>query len=155
VGSIIQYERGAGQRIARFRGNIPVTILTGSEIVDFEDVLSARDVIRTAGEWRFEVKEVQPTGNNHYRAMVVVHGASAVPELASLVNPPFVRLIDARGQELTYVGSGGTSGATQANGELTFTRGTGVGEPTTLLWEVPLATREIILNFDFADLPMP
>jgi hypothetical protein len=87
--------------------------------------------------------------------MVVVHGASAVPELASLVNPPFVRLIDARGQELTYVGSGGTSGATQANGELTFTRGTGVGEPTTLLWEVPLATREIILNFDFADLPMP
>ena len=80
-----------------------------------------------------------------------------------MMNNVSMALLDDEGHEFMLGGMMGSSGgADQIEAKMTFHRrggaedaAGGVAEPTSLVWIVPTASREIGVPFEFSDLPLP
>jgi hypothetical protein len=150
----LHYPEEAGQRIARLRGSIAVRVQTDYDRIEFENVSSARDVRRVLGDREFGLQELTRPSETEYRVMVVAPGP--VREANDLVRRSRARLLDERGRETPLVrGWPTTSRDGQPAGRFTFARRDDMGEPAKLVLEIPVATRDININFEFTDLPLP
>lgn len=168
----LQPQPDGGNRIARLKGSARFVLQTGSERAEFGDVLEARNAVRTAGGRRMALNEVRPEGTGRYRVSLTLYrtGLSGPAEFGWIgsYNNLDVRLVDAEGHALVKEQTTPQSSTTEAVVlNITFRRptveappgakveGPPVGEPAKLVWEVPTEMREVIVPFEFADLPLP
>ena len=157
-----------GERIERLKGSGRFVIQTRSEKVEVEDLLNAKNVIKTIENNRLIIKEVKAAGDT-YTVHVALErtggGDGGAAALAAdwnennLANT--LRLVDANGDLLTrrnYASGGATEEQVSIN--LIFSRqdwngNISAGEPVKLIWEVPTETAEISVPFEFRDLLLP
>jgi hypothetical protein len=72
-----------------------------------------------------------------------------------------LRVVDAEGQSLERRGFGSRVNGDEVEISLRFTQSVRSrdrrrsGEPAKLVWQVPTATKEVEVGFEFRDLPMP
>jgi hypothetical protein len=164
VNCALQYPTAnPGQKITKLRGKLRFTVPTRTETVEVADVMKARDISRkTAGGRRFMLKEVRRVSDRNYQVSVVLYRDNMDQQkFFQLIQAPGVRLFDAQGREFNYNGVNRSGAGDQADAVLNFFArprddgGAGPGEPAKLTWEVSAGTQELVIPFEFADLPLP
>lgn len=152
---------GAGQKIASLKGAVRLQVQTRSLRVEFDDVLTQKDVVRTVAGRKVVFKEAKKAGTETYTVQIEVHRDPGKPaEWNDIDLYSTFRMEDAEGKSLTRRNPGGrgAGGSGVMNIVLTFGRESwagGAGEPAKLVWDMPLETGEIEVPFEFSDLPMP
>jgi hypothetical protein len=151
-----------GNRIARLKGAGRFLVQTRSETAEVVDVLNARNVSRTVGGKRFTLKEVRKNGESSYQATITLYRAGwNLAEWNYMYPYSNFRMVDAAGRSLARVtASGQGGGQDQTDVTIQFQRsslagGEASGEPVKLVWEVATETREVVVPFEFKDLPLP
>lgn len=154
-------QAGAGERIAILKGHGTFMVQARSETIEIPEVLSAKNVSRSVAGKRFVLKDVRKTTENMYEASITLYRSGVNPaEWSFMANHAF-KLVDAKGNALMRTGpniTGSTPDATEM--KFVFNRnlwnnGEIAGEPVKLVWEVPTETREVVVPFEFRDLPLP
>jgi hypothetical protein len=69
-------------------------------------------------------------------------------------------MVDDRNVPLMKIQNGGGGGGDSMEINLQFQKqnwngGQSAGDPVKLVWEVPVETREVVVPFEFVDLPLP
>jgi hypothetical protein len=149
-----------GDKIARLKGSGRFLIQTRSETVEIPDVINAREVSRDIGGRRFKLKEVRKNGDAYVAHLTIFRAGWNPNEWNTGVPHNTFRMVDARGVALMRINSGNNVGGDQMDITLQFQRqnwngGENAGEPTKLICEVPVETREIVVPFEFKNLPLP
>jgi len=153
---------GTGERIARLKGNVRVTVRTKSESCQIDEIQTAHNVERTLDGHKLLVKDVRRNNGETFTLSLSVNrdpakkGGWGDINLASTFH-----MLDAAGRPLSRrnFGAGGGEGD-QASLSLTFGRddwagGEGAGEPVKLVWEIPTEAKELSIPFEFVDVPLP
>jgi hypothetical protein len=157
-----------GNRIALLKGSGRFIVQTRSDSAEVDGVMSARGQTRAIGGRRFTLKELRrgPDGESYVAALTLYRAGWTQNEwnyMGSYNNNTF-RLLDAQGRPLARVYTPPEAGGSAAKTEIsvTFRRhntevpgGELAGEPAKLVWEVPTETRELPVEFEFKDLPLP
>ena len=151
-----------GTKIAKFRGSVKFMVQTKSETLDVADVLTVKNkTVNVAGR-RILIKEVKKNGEQYDVQMTIYRDGMSQQDWNVLQYPGYsVRLLDKEGKSLNSQGWGGGGGGTEMNYNWNFSRNTWggdqqkPGEPHRLVWEIPLETREMNVEFTFKDLPLP
>lgn len=149
----------ASQRLAIFRGRVLLNIHTDMNKVEVKDVLKAEAVPCRAGEKRFTLDYVRSSGAG-FEIKLTLYRDSMPPEEWAWFSYPYgkIKLLDAEGNELyPSSGSGGGDGI-RNEFRMTFVRTRAgrpnTGEPAIFLWELPGPTREVVVPFEFRDMPL-
>ena len=148
----LMVQADSGRQLARLKGEARFVVQTHSQRAEIPDVLNARNVSRTAGGRSLAIKEIVQL-NGMYIVYVNVQRESE----GTLFYPmSSFRLVDAAGRALRMINQPVPSGGQI---ELRFqgspSDGEVVGPPAKLIWEVPLESREVIVPFEFGNLPLP
>lgn len=149
-----------GDKIAKLKGSGRFLIQTRSEVAEVPDVVNAHEVSREIGGRRFKLKEVRKSGDAYVAHLTIFRAGWNPNEWNTGVPHNTFRMVDARGVALTRINSGNNVGGEQMDITLQFQRqnwngGENAGEPTKLICEVPVETREIVVPFEFKNLPLP
>ena len=151
-----------GNQITSLKGTGRFLVQTRSETAEVLDVLNARNVSRTVGGKKFTLKEVRKNGESAYQVTITLYRAGwNLAEWNYMYPYSNFRLVDASGRSLARVNASGQGGGQdQTDVTLHFQRGSlaggeVAGEPVKLVWEVATETREIVVPFEFRDLPLP
>ncbi|HEY8668105.1 MAG TPA: hypothetical protein VIL86_15765 [Tepidisphaeraceae bacterium] len=155
----------AGQKIARLKGKVRFIVQTRAETIEVADPLAAKSVSKTVGGRRFTLKEVKKINERAYQATVVFYREGMDQQAFSeMINNPTVKLLDADGKEITFNGTNGSTGSSNDQYEVKlqyYRRGkengdnVDQGEPAKLVWEVTTGSQEVLIPFEFTDLPLP
>jgi HEAT repeats len=163
LGTTLRYPlENRGERIVRFKARASMEVMTQSATLDLP-LREARNASKTVGGVRMFVKGFDSPGN---RCDIVVNRDGRTdPEwyrLRGLFNVGEARLLDSQGRTIARTAPGIDA---EENGEsdqldvhLRFERGGGEkasSEAVRLVWEFPVETRQVVVPFEFRDLPMP
>jgi len=155
--------KGEGARkIARLKGRARFVIQTRAEEAEVADIVNARNVTRTVGGRKFLIKETRYTPNGPCQVFVTVYRPGWSPiEWSQISQTAALRLADADGNSWFRTHAATTrSSNDEIDLTLHFQRinwngANAVGEPASLIIEVPLETEELTVPFEFVDLPLP
>ncbi len=172
--SNMDFPLDAGRRLALLRGSIGVVLRTASEAVEVPDLLTADNVVRLAGGWKFTVLRLKKV-ENRYELPVSIAWQGGPRVNSGQVNIvadsgiTSLKLFDAEGKQFPNGGMQ-TSGNGQVE-QCTFlfnansseagnARAVGgarqkVGEPAKAAWRVATEMKEIRVPFEFKDVPLP
>jgi hypothetical protein len=147
------------KKIAKLKGSFRTAIETRSEAWIIPNILKAQTPTRTFGSSTFTVDSITQTQNVY---MVRISGT----RLATTGDDAFlglgqIDLLDAHGKPLTRHPMGGMGGAGGMNRMMyAFSFDSNdpanpAGEPTKMVWNVPVGTKVIDVPFEFKNLPLP
>jgi hypothetical protein len=145
-------------KIGRLRGRLRFTVAVRSETIEIPDLMSAKNVSRSAGGYTVTLQEASGPANGSYQIKLATTGPRPITWNGG--RPPF-RVLDDQGRPLM---SGGHSTSTNGQGRTDWTvsfntwapRGNNQpGAPAKLVWEVPVETKELEVPFELTDLPLP
>jgi hypothetical protein len=156
-------QKNPGTKLARFRGAVKFQVQTKSDTLDVSDILTAKNKTVTVAGRRMLIKEVKKNGSEQFDVqMTIYRDGMSQADWNMLQYPGYsVRLLDKEGKPLNSQGWGGGGGGNEMNYNWNFSRQTWggdqdkPGEPYRLLWEIPLETREMNVEFTFKDLTLP
>ncbi len=159
----LNYPENAGKLIARFRGSVKFLLQVQSETLDIPDVLTAKGVERRIAGRRILFKLARKQSDTAYEVLVTVFrdGMAVEDWNAMQYNANSIKLLDKDGRPLSSHGWGSSGDGTKMEYNWNFSRQnwggeeTKPGEPQRLVWEIPTETREMDVNFEFKDLPLP
>ncbi|MCY2951878.1 MAG: hypothetical protein NTU53_07855 [Planctomycetota bacterium] len=158
----LQPPAGVGQRIAKLKGTVRFIVQTRAEKAEVGDVIGARNVTKVVGGKRFTLKGVRKQGELYVVQMTLYRSGWTANEWMLMYPYNVFKLVDGKGNPLlrTSNAGGGGGGGDEANVNLTFRRqnwpgAEDGGEPAKLVWEIPIESKEMVVPFEFRDLPMP
>jgi hypothetical protein len=158
----LTYPQNPGERIAKLKGTLRMSVQTRSETLEVTDLASFKPLSRTVGGRRVQIASFRKTGNNQVHAKLIVHrdgmDQQVLVDLAN--NPQAVQLLDKDGKPWRYAGGGSSTTGDRLEMDIQFHNNAGgeednPGEPARLVWEVPTAVQEIAIPFEFDNLPLP
>jgi hypothetical protein len=149
-------------RIAHFQGSIKIAIQTASEIWKVADLLTMSPQTRTVDSMPITLESfgTARVGEGYELVLSVPSGWSSKgtqDELVELIRKR-LQVLDAHGRKLT-LGAVDPRAANDGT-EITAAFSTAVadgpntGAPASLLWDIPAHTRELVVPFDFKDIPI-
>jgi len=162
----LNYPANPGTKIAKLRGSIRFTVQTQTHLIEVPDILSAKDVTKAVAGKNFTVKRVTRQGDQYAVSLVIYQDGRPAHEWSQAQSAIYqnvgVALNDASGRPLRFSHTSSTSSSGDSM-EMTyiFNRSEGdgdtgpTGEPTKLVWEIPLESKQISVPFEFTNLPMP
>jgi hypothetical protein len=144
------------KKIAKLKGSFRTAIETRSEAWTIPNILKAQTPTRTFGSSTFSVESITQTQNQY---MVRISGT----RLATTTDDAFlglgqIDLLDAHDKPLTRRPMGGGGGMNRMMYTFSFDSNdpaNPAGEPTKLVWNVPVGTKVIDIPFEFKNLPLP
>ena len=156
----LEYPKSPGTKIARLRASAKFVAQTKSETIEFADPLTSRNVTKTVAGRKIIVKEVRRTPDEYQATVTFVRGEVPPAQWEQTVFPGnTLRLIDGDGKMILAKGFGLGGKGDEATYVFKFDkeppRGSRIGKPLKLEWEIPTETKEIPLTFEFTDLPLP
>jgi hypothetical protein len=165
----------AGRRLSKLRGTLRFLVRTKSESWQVPDILRVRNLTKTVvtahARERYEVTEAVEEDDRYSVIKVKVtrerltapgHDEEQaidgeIPVLFDHNVAGFLRVVDAEGKQLTP--SGGEIGNNERELTVDFQVSRIAvgprGKPATLIWEIPLEYKEVVIPFEFNDLPLP
>lgn len=163
-----------GRRIERMAGTITLPVAMRFATLEVSDVTQPGPHVMTAAagledgsEWpRFAVRSITQTGERwevNLSAAAPRGRNDAFNRLQQLLYNPDVRLLDADGRSILRSSGPNFTSSDAPNAlfmTLVFDRNLSDGRPTpgtarSLVWRVPVETRQVTLPFEIRDLPMP
>lgn len=154
-------QKNPGTRLVKFKGSTTFVIQTRMEKLELANVLSLHETTRTINGVAITFKELRKEGDVyrlHVRVGQSTFGGVEWQQLAEGLQTR-MQLQDADGRPLDHRGmsSSGTNDALEMT--LDFARsprpdGKTQGEPSRLIWEIPIETREVNVPIEFHDLPL-
>jgi hypothetical protein len=156
----LEYPKTPGTKIAKLRASAKFVAQTASETIEYADPLTSKNVTKTVGGRKIIVKEVRRAAEEYEATVTFVRGDTPQAEWEQTVFPGnALRLVD--GDNKTLVARGFGMGGKGDESTFVFKfekeppRGSRIGKPLKLAWEIPTQTKEIPLTFEFTDLPLP
>ena len=156
----LEYPKSPGTKIARLRASAKFLAQTKSETIEFSDPLTSRNVTKTVAGRKITVKEIRRTPEEYQATVTFERGEIPPAQWEQTVFPGnTLRLIDGDGKMILAKGFGLGGKGDEATYVFKFEkeppRGSRIGKPLKLEWEIPTETKEIPLQFEFKDLPLP
>src|SRR5688572_19546597 len=164
-----------GIRLVVLRGSAMVQLQTRAETIEVPNILSARNVTRSIGGMTLTVRDVKKAADRYEVTVVVTRegGGGARAHAMPAVDPGAVdwqrvqqslaelRLVDDQGRALERISfsSGGTDQSTEVIATFTPIEAGGIrqrtGEPSRLVWRVATEVKDVVVPFEFRDVPLP
>ena len=163
VGIALQYpSQNPGDKIAILRGRFRTVVQTHSETMEIPDILTAKEQTKTIGGRRVVFKSFKKQNDRQYQAEVTIYRDEMEQEEFNRLSDSFaIRLMDSSGNAFWSNGGGSSSTGKEASRQVLFYKrtreegGTNLGEPFKLALDIPTASREVMIPFEFANLPLP
>ena len=151
-----------GKILRKLKGNVGVVLQTKFETIDIPNITSAKNVQKTAGTTHFTFKGLSKTGEL-YQLAASAQADQNKPEEWNRVQTIFsshdLKLLDADGEPWTVVGTGINGNNNTIEATITFSRDghppPAPGEPSRLVMKIPTESRDVMVPFEFTDLPLP
>ena len=153
-----------GKKIAVLKGALRFMVQEKSDLWEIPNIAAAKNLERTIPIGKYIVQELKKNGKENYELKIsiehdrnIVTHQNLLTDWSSLQSS--IRLLDAEGR--AYQNSGGGGGGDDGKLQYTinfFARNDGgqqPGDPVKLIWEIPTATKEMEVPFEFRDLPIP
>lgn len=169
----LRFPGQAGQRIARLRGTCRFAVQSAAEPWNLPNILTVANASRTVGQHVFRVLELKKTPDAlldpalppdaepyTLRLAISTAGRLDVEAIQQLIHPANLRLTDATGRPLVFRSWTRLVERGQVQYVFQFLRCPEGPNPTPdppahLTWEIPTQTQELLIPFDFTNLPMP
>lgn len=148
----------AGDTLALLKGHAKAVVVTRSAAAEIAFDERMKDHTTAVGDARVTVKQVQRQGEQNFIVTLAVEPDPAKAEDWSKIGlESTFRLVDKDGRNLMrqHYGAAGGKTITLMFMKVDWNGGDPAGEPTRLIWEVPLEMREVKIPFEFRDLPLP
>jgi len=159
----LQYptKKKLGSRLVKFKGTTSFVVQTKMEKLEIANPMSLTAVNKVVNGTAVTIKELKKNGDGYDLKLTVNQNAAQGNVLGELTEQVQnrINLEDAQGTVFDHRGMG-TSGSNQMlEISVNFGRpfrpdGRQAGEPTKLVWEIPIQTKEISVPIDFKNLPL-
>jgi hypothetical protein len=156
----LAYPKEPGTRIAKLRGSVNFVAQTKSETIEVADPLTSPNVSRSVAGRKVVIKEVRRGAEEYEATVAFVRDGLPAEQWENTTFPGnALRLVDAEGQQVVARGFGVGGKSEESTFVFKFEkeppRGSRIGKPVKLVWEIPTETREVPVTFEFRDLPLP
>lgn len=148
-------------RIGRLKGTLNVVIQTATDTWEVRDPASMSATTRLvdsvpvtlesffparAGGEGYELQAALPTGYN---------SRGTQDEITELIRKR-MKVLDENGRALNppVVDSRGTNDGAEITADFTLPKGGRPGSPSRIVWEIPVETRQLVVPFDFKNIPI-
>jgi len=157
----LHYPDHPGKKIARLRGHAAFVIQTKSEKLQIDNLKTVHDSAHVIGGMPVIIHEIKKNGDNWDLRLTA--NAGTTPDAWNQLNQSVqnrLQILDAQGQSLDHRGMGSRGENNKIEFTLTFAAsvrpndGRSSTEPVKLIWDIPTASKQISLPFEFKDLPM-
>lgn len=145
------------QRIAKVKGFVPVMAYSGQEVIEIPDVLKAQGFTKTIDGMSIEYKALEKSDRG-YMVSFIVRAENRDPNVMRRFGNPgdMVTLKDSKDAPYRVVGTGSSgSGRGVYTYTVHFSQPPQAGEPAKATITVPVGIKELIVPFEFTDLPLP
>jgi hypothetical protein len=147
---------GMGKKIAKLTGVLAFNIQTKSELLELDDLPSAGNVTKIAGDNTITIQKFTP-GNGPYQLQISVGGpaSSGRWDIAqNLISS--LQILDEHDNPLQMIS---TATSNSLNGQMSMTLGyisnPPSGPPKKLRWEITTETRPMKIPFELDDIDLP
>ena len=156
----LDYPKEPGTKIAQLKASAKFIAQMKSETIEYADPLTSKNVTRTVAGRKIIVKEVRRTPDEYEATVTFVRGEIPQAQWEQTVFPGnTLRLVDGDNKFILAKGFGMGGKGDESTFVFKFEkeppRGSRIGKPLKLAWEIPTETREVPLSFEFKDLPLP
>ncbi len=151
----LNWPQHPGKRIVRFVCATTFTLQTKSQKLEIADILTAKETTQTLGSSQITFKGISKSGENWE---VNLSSSNPVPFQEMMQNR--LQLLDAANRPLDRRGMSAQGDGNRMTFRLLFgpsrrPDGGLTGDPARLVWEVPVESKAVPVQFEFDDLPMP
>jgi hypothetical protein len=156
----LDYPKEAGARIAKLRASATFIAQTKSETIEVADPLTSPNASRSVAGRKVVIKEVRRGAEEYEATVALVRDGLPAEQWENTTFPGnALRLVDAEGKQVVARGFGLGGRSDESTFVFKFEkeppRGSRIGKPVKLVWEIPTETREVPVVMEFKDLPMP
>jgi hypothetical protein len=156
----LDYPKEPGTKIAQLKASAKFIAQMKSETIEYADPLTSKNVTKTVAGRKIIVKEVRRTPDEYEATVTFVRGEIPPAQWEQMVFPGnTLRLVDGDNKFILAKGFGMGGKGDESTFVFKFEkeppRGSRIGKPLKLAWEIPTETREVPLSFEFKDLPLP
>jgi hypothetical protein len=151
----LSWPKNPGKRIVRLVCSTTFELQTKSQKLEIADILTAKEQTQTLGGSTVSFKGIHKNGEMWE---LQLSASTSAPLQQMMQNR--LQLLDSQGRPLERRGMSGQGDAGQMTFHLLFAAGRRpgaeqTGDPSRLVWDVPVETKPVPLQFEFRDLPMP
>lgn len=158
LSAVFQPPVECGKVIKKLKGSARFVVQARSEQIEIDKVMDAKNQSRQLAGRRITLKEVKQNGAL-YTATITLHTAGVAGAEWTYQGPNqqnVFRLVDKEGQAFMRQVTNPTVARTAETMDITVQFRADEGqEPAKLVWEVPVEMREIVVPFEFNDIPLP
>lgn len=164
----LTHPKNMGTRLTVLRGRAMVQLQTRSETIEVPNILSAANVTRSVGGMTLAVRDVKKTADRYEVNLIVTREAGRAETGAEAIDWQRVQqsltdltLVDDQGRMLERgsFSSGGTEQSTEVMMSFSATEANTArnrtGEPSKLIWRVATEVKDVLVPFEFKDVPLP
>jgi hypothetical protein len=156
----LDYPKEPGTKIAQLKASAKFIAQMKSETIEYADPLTSKNVTKTVAGRKIIIKEVRRTPDEYEATVTFVRGEIPQAQWEQTVFPGnTLRLVDGDNKFILAKGFGMGGKGDESTFVFKFEkeppRGSRIGKPLKLAWEIPTETREVPLTFEFKDLPLP
>jgi hypothetical protein len=154
-----------GKKLAKLRGVTRIRVATKVSPVEVVDVMKARDVTRTVGGVGFTFRNLKKADIEYVLRISLRRQKTPAKEWGLLMHSVYngmMSLYDEKGRLVASrcTENGGEYGGQKVDATLRFVREPGVshgeaGEPHKLVWEAAVEGKDVAIEFELRDLPVP
>jgi hypothetical protein len=155
----------AGRKIARLRGQTHVRVATAVQLVEFQDVMKIKGVSKPVGPATLTFRSMMKADIEYVLRIGFRRDKTPAAEWEALGHSIYngmLSLYDEQGRVVAdrCTENGGEYSDTKIEATLRFVREAGVthpdaGEPHKLVWQAPTAFKDLPIEFELSDLPIP
>ncbi|HET6250603.1 MAG TPA: hypothetical protein VFE47_23145 [Tepidisphaeraceae bacterium] len=158
----LKYPDHPGKKIARIKGTSRFLIQTKSQRIEIPDIKNVKEMTRIVGDMPVVFHEMKKT-NEIWELRLSGNPQALGNNRWAQFNQSVqtnLQVLDDKGQMLEHRGMSSRGDNNGIEFTLMFSPslrpdGRNSSDPAKLVWEVPTASKEIEVPFDFKDLPMP
>ncbi|CAN5457522.1 hypothetical protein BH09PLA1_BH09PLA1_30300 [soil metagenome] len=164
----LSYPKNMGTRLTVLRGSAMVQLQTRSETIEVPNILSANNAARSLGAMSLTVRDVKKTADRYEVSVMVARdpnrpeaGPDAIDWQRVQQSLADLKIVDEQGRALERISfsSGGTDQSTEVMMSFSATEAGGTrnrtGEPSKLVWRVATEVKDVLVPFEFKDVPLP
>lgn len=151
-------------RIGRLKGSINVVVQTAADIWEVKDPATMTATTRMVDTVPVTLESFYParSGGEGYELLAALpigfNSRGTQDEITELIRKR-MKVLDENGQALTVsmVDSRGTNDGAEVTADFipsTLRGGVRIGSPAKIIWDIPTETRQLVVPFDFTEIPI-